>query len=1005
MLFNMRVWLAGLTAVLPLFGDPGVDYFETKVRPLLAAKCYACHSAKLASPMGGLRFDDSRVLRSVVKPNDADASRMIQAVRYQTIGMPPGGKLKDDDIATLVKWVEMGAPVPEVAVTRDVPGKAGVNHWAWQPLRPGAGSIDTQVRAKLQQNGLTPAARADQQTLIRRLSFDLTGLPPAAADFALPAEQAVDRYLASPRFGERWARHWMDVARYADTGFLGRAFLVSFGYRDWLIDAFNRDVPYDRFIALQLAADQMNDASKQDQAALGFLSLGVNPNRAVDLPDVVDDKIDLVTRGLLGLTVSCARCHDHKFDPIPTKDYYSLYGVFANTRYGVEPVRVGALPDFYEKRAADRKRIRQEYVRERLEVLRTEFRDPKEIRRYLDAVWEGRKSGGARLESLAREKNLNSLVLTRWAARILVANADDPLFAEWRAAESNPSEKYVERLTPPVDPKWKGLLYGPDAPPEVPLVDFPSIMTEGDSNTTRNLQWQYEQILNDAAYRGSKGILLGAEDRSPLKPAFVFTRGNQNDLGDPVGRCFPSVLMKGPVCFDKGSGRRELAQAITNERNPVAARIFVNRVWQRLFGEGLVRTPSDFGIRGDLPTHPELLDSLAAEFMQDGWSMKRLIRRMVLSETYLQSSADRAEARQKDPENKLLWRMPRRRLDFESLRDAMLTVAGRLDETIGGQPISIVATPADPRRTLYTMIERERPLALLKTFDVADPEQHSPQRYQTTVPQQGLFLLNSPFVGEMAQSLAARASSVQQLYRLTLGREATVKEVLRAEPLWRARPEAQSAPHAGPWLYGTATLDPESGKVSQFKPFRYYTGKSWQDASAGIDVVTGVSKLTASGGAPGDGLSSAVARRWVAPADCVLNVEGKLVLSVGPFEQRFHLSNGIRGWVVSSRKGVLGKWRVDSPPPPKDGITYAPSPSVTTDLKGIAVQRGEIIDFVVDSDGDYEADDFQWSPVITVGDEKWDARKDFAGPVIKKLTPREQLAQVLLLTNEFAFLD
>ncbi len=1004
MLSSVKALLAGLAAVLPLLGDPGVEYFETKVRPLLAAKCFACHSAKLASPMGGLRFDDPQVARSVVKPKDADASRMIQAVRYQTIGMPPGGKLKDEDIATLVKWVEMGAPVPEIAVTAAT-GKGAANHWAWQSLRPGAGSIDVQVRAKVQENGLAPSPRADHRTLIRRLSFDLTGLPPAAGDFALPVEQAVDRYLASPRFGERWARHWMDVARYADTGFLGRAFLVSFGYRDWLIDAFNRDVPYDRFIALQLAADQMNGTGKRDYAALGFLSLGVNPNRAVDLPDVVDDKIDLVTRGLLGLTVSCARCHDHKFDPIPTKDYYSLYGVFANTRYGVEPVRAGALPEFYEKRAADRKRIREEYIRERIEVLRTEFRDAKEIRRYLDALWDGRKTGGARLENLAREKNLNSLVLARWAGRILDAKKDDPWFAEWHAAESNPSAQFVERLTNPVDPKWKGLLYGPDAPPEVPLVDFPSIMTEGDSNTTRNLQWQYEQMLNDAAYRGSKGLVLGAEDRSPLKPSFVFTRGNQNDPGDAVGRCFPSVLIKSQVCFEKGSGRLELAQAITNERNPVAARIMVNRVWQHLFGEGLVRTPSDFGARGDLPTHPELLDTLAADFMKDGWSMKRLIRRMALSETYLQSSADRAEARQKDPENKLLWRMPRRRLDFESLRDAMLTVAGRMDESIGGQPISIVAVPADPRRTLYAMIERERPLALLKTFDVADPEQHSPQRYQTTVPQQGLFLLNSPFVGEMARALAARARDVRELYRLALGRDASEKEVLQAEPFWSARSEADTVPDAGPWRYGTARLDAESGKVSRFKPFRYYTGKSWQDASAGLDAVTGVSKLTANGGAPGDDLSSAVVRRWVSPVDGVMDVQGKLVLSVGAFEQRFHLSNGIRGWVVSSRTGLLGKWRVDSPPPPKDGITYPPSPSVTTELIGIAVERGETIDFVVDSDGDYEADDFQWSPVVAVGEKKWDAGKEFAGPPIRKLRPREQLAQVLLLTNEFAFLD
>ncbi|MEO8126862.1 MAG: DUF1549 domain-containing protein, partial [Bryobacteraceae bacterium] len=230
----MRVWIAGLLALTPLLGDPGVEYFETNVRPLLAAKCYACHSAKLASPMGGLRFDDPRVVRSTVKPKDADGSRLIQAVRYQSIGMPPTGKLKDDDIATLVKWVEMGAPVPEPEGVQSTSVTSAATRWAWQPLRPGTGSIDDQIHAKLKENGLTPAAAADHRTLIRRLSFDLTGLPPAEEDFRLTTEQAVDRYLASPRFGERWARHWMDLARYADTGFLSRAFMVSFGYRDWL---------------------------------------------------------------------------------------------------------------------------------------------------------------------------------------------------------------------------------------------------------------------------------------------------------------------------------------------------------------------------------------------------------------------------------------------------------------------------------------------------------------------------------------------------------------------------------------------------------------------------------------------------------------------------------------------------------------------------------------------------------------------------------------------------
>ncbi len=951
--------------------------------------------------MAGLRLDDTQSLASTVTPKNAAASRLIQAVRYQTKGMPPTGRLPQEEIDALARWVEMGAPQPEAAAPRSAAAKAAAakDHWAWQPLQPGSGSIDDLVLARLAGSGLAMSPPAAHRTFIRRLAFDLTGLPPELADYDLTAEQAVERYLGSPRFGERWARHWMDVARYADTGFLGRAFLVSFGYRDWLTGAFNRDLPYDRFVALQLAADQLG-ADKADHAALGFLSLGANPNRATDLPDVVDDRIDLVSRSLLGLTVSCARCHDHKYDPIPTRDYYSLYGVFANTKYGGEPVQLAALPAFYEKRAAERRKNRQDYIAERLEELRAEFRDPKEVRRFLDALWEGRDMGRSGLESLARERNLNSLVLMRWAAR-----TKDPVFDEWRAAKASPADAYSARLANPPDARWKALLHGPDAPPEVPVEDFPSIMTEGDANTTRDLQWQYEEILNDAAYRGSRGIVLGARDRDAIKPSFVFVRGNQNDLGDAVGRCFPSVLARQPDCFESGTGRLELARAIASPRNPIAARVAVNRVWQHLFGEGLVRTPSDFGVRGDPPTHPELLDSLADGFMRDGWSVKQLIRRIVLSRTYRQSSAGRPEALAKDPENKLLWRMNRRRLDFEALRDGMLAVAGKLDPTIGGQPVSIVATPADPRRTMYAAVERERPLALLKTFDVADPEQHSPQRYQTTVPQQGLFLLNSPFLGEMARSLAARAGDLNGLYRLALGRDATSPEISRAEPFWRGGDPVEPSPEPGAWRYGTAAFDPESGKVADFRPFRFFTGAAWRNASAGVDRETGVARLTADGGAPGDDLRACAVRRWISPVDGELRIEAKLVHAVGAFDLRFKLSNGIRGWIVSDRQGVLGKWRIDPPPPPKDHLSYKANPGIETNLDAVRVSRGEALDFVVDSIGDYESDDFNWSPKLTAAGKTWDARKDFAGPAFPKLTPREQLAQVLLLTNEFAFLD
>lgn len=1012
---GVRVWLLLFLAPLLALGQSPDEQFEKQVRPLLATKCYGCHNSKMPSPMAGLRLDQPSGLQSVVKPRDADGSRLIQAVRYQSVGMPPTGKLKPEEIASLVEWVTRGAVVPTgPAVLSDGRGDdPRKKHWAWQPLQPGKGTLDEQIRAKLSAHGLQLSPPATKQAQIRRLSFDLTGLPPAPGDSSLPYAQLVEKYLASPHFGERWARHWMDVARYADTGFLSKAMLASFGYRDWLIDAFNRDLPYDRFVALQLAADLMPDASKKDHAALGFLSLGLNPNRAVDLPDVVDDKIDVVTRGLLGITVSCARCHDHKFDPIPTKDYYGLYGVFANTRYGQEPVQLAPMPAFYEKRVAERKRIREAYIQERLEILRNEFREPKEVSRYLDALWAGRKLSRAALENLAREKNLNSLVLNRWADRLLDPARQDALATQFREAVSNPAEAYTAKLTNPTDPNWKGLLFGKEAPPEVPVEEFAFIMTEGDANTTRDLQWQYEQMLNDGLYRGQAQIVLAAQDQPVIKPAHVFRRGNQNDLGEPVGRCFPSVLQPKAPCFHQGSGRLELAQAITAAENPIAARVMVNRVWQKFFGEGLVRTPSDFGVRGDAPTHPELLDRLAADFQQQGWSLKGLIRKIVLSDTYRQASQDNPTARAKDPENKLLWRMPRRRLDFEALRDAMLTVSGKLRPETGGQPISLTALPSDGRRTMYALIEREKPLALLKTFDVADPEQHSPQRYQTTVPQQGLFLLNSPFVGEMARGVAERSPSLEALYARVLQRPPTPEEVQLALPLWQAEKQdsATANPRQAPsaWQYGTGTIDPVAGTIKDFVPFRFFTGRAWQNASAGVDATTGVARLTAGGGAPGDNERSAVVRRWKAPAKGTVEIEGKLVLQVGAFAIRFRLSNGIRGWVISDRKGPLGRWQIDLPSQPADGIQYASNPSVETKITKLSVEEGECIDFVVDSRGDYEADDFSWAPLLrwqgNGGERRFDAREQFAGPPTPRLQPKERLAQVLLLSNEFAFLD
>lgn len=622
-----------------------IRFFETKIRPVLAESCYRCHSAQTKKSRGGLLLDTKAGIRKggssgpAVVPGQAEKSLLIQAIRYQNpdLQMPPNGKLPAEAIAALEEWVRSGAPDPrDEAIAEKTKGE---KHWAFQPVRSVTlptiqradwpiNAIDVFVLARLEAAGPEPLPEADRGTLIRRAYFNLIGLPPSAEEVERfvgdpsPAayEALIDRLMASPHFGERWGRYWLDVARYADTkGYVftqDRQYRDAFKYRDWVVRALNRDLPYDQFILQQLAADQMQKESRSLDA-MGFLTLG---RRFLnDIHDIIDDRIDVVTRGLMGLTVTCARCHDHKYDPIPQADYYSLYGVFSSSQ---EP--------------------------------------------------------------------------------------------------------------------------------------------------------------------GNAPSTLRLEDRSRPQNVRIFIRGNSRNLGREVPRQFLEVLSgKERKPFRNGSGRKEMAEAVASSDNPLTARVFVNRVWRQLFGKGLVEGPSDFGARSDPPSHPDLLDHLALGFMNQGWSVKWLIRQMVLSRTFRQQSGSHTLGKRVDPENRLLWRMNRRRLDFEAMRDTLLAAAGRLDLTVGGPSVNITRPPFSTRRTLYGRIDRQNLPSLFRTFDFASPDTHSPRRFQTSVPQQALYLFNHPFLMEMASSLFERpelqkaqapAEKIRRLYRAIYGREPLPEE-------------------------------------------------------------------------------------------------------------------------------------------------------------------------------------------------------------------------------------
>jgi mono/diheme cytochrome c family protein len=710
------LWFAaGVARAAP--ADPqALEYFEKRVRPVLVEKCQSCHGPK--KQQGGLRLDSGAALLKggdngpVVQPGEPDKSLLIQAVRQGgDLKMPPKGKLDTDAVAALAGWVKMGAPWPEAATPTT--GSSAVaevrkSHWSFRPVtRPAlpavknaawvSNPIDRFVLARLEAAGLTPSPPADRRTLLRRVSFDLIGLPPTPeevaafeADTAPEAyERLVDRLLASPRYGERWGRHWLDVSRYADTkGYVftdERRFPYAYTYRDYVIRTFNDDLPYDQFVVQQLAADQLplgNDP--RPLAAMGYLTLGrrfLNNQQ-----DIIDDRIDVTMRGLQGLTVACARCHDHKFDPIPQKDYYSLYGVFASS---VEP--------------------------KDLPLLGTPERTP-EL-----AAFEAELTKRKAVVEKFRQEHQKELSQRNRKVR----------------DELRGLQKKVDQ--------WQ--VVGRGAPPRA-------------------------MVLNDMA--------------APVEP-HVLLRGNPRSPGPAVPRQFLEVVAgerRRP--FKKGSGRLELAQAIASKDNPLTARVLVNRVWAWHFGQGLVRTPSDFGTRGEPPTHPELLDWLAATFMEEGWSVKKLHRLILLSSTYRQASDGNDRAAQADPENRLLGRMNRQRLDFEAMRDGLLAAAGRLDAARGGPAVDLTRAPFSTRRSVYGFIDRQNLPGLFRTFDFASPDASTAQRYTTTVPQQALFLMNSPFVVEQARHFVSRpdvagqpsdAAKIDRLYRLAYGRAAAPEEI------------------------------------------------------------------------------------------------------------------------------------------------------------------------------------------------------------------------------------
>ncbi len=802
-------------------------HFEAKVRPLLLAKCGICHSGK--SPQAGL--DLSKPI-SLAKAQDA--LKRMRSEGGKPV-MPPSGKLSDTEIGSIAQWVKEGAGWPQVTPGgHGQVGRAIGKHWSFivptRPLEPPVekSGIDAFVLGALYKSKITPGPPADKRTLLRRVSFDLIGLPPSPSEMAsfladtAPNAYAkqVDRLLASKFFGERWGRHWLDVARYADSNGLDEntAHANAWRYRDWVIEALNRDLPYNQFIQQQIAGDLLRTGNEDEDAsrltATGYLVLGpkvlAEPDKEKMVMDIVDEQIEVVTKSVIGLTVACARCHDHKFDPIATKDYYALAGIFKSTRtmeklstvarWYEQPVPLPNLNIRVEQAAYDK-------------AVGPAKQGVEDAKKKLDNALNG--TGKALLADASAFVRGEHLGKENYGPKSI--NSDgSPSFGEWdftvpkagrykiylryaaeearpvvlTVAGKNVGKKIANSVTggwQEEDQRWEtagvqvlepGLCtVRIERNGAIPHFSRIALIPAAGAGADLDLTGAEKalKVAQDAlkVVEGKKPVgasVMCVTENAKVEDVKVHIRGDTQTLGDLVERGFPSVLCGGtrqPLEQPKASGRKELAFWLTRPEHPLTARVAVNRVWQALFGEGLVGTSDNWGLRGDKPTNPELLDYLAVSFVEDDrWSMKQLIRRIVLTDTYQRTSRySDPVGQKKDIENKLLWRQNRRRLDAEPLRDSLLFVAGTLDTTMGGTLLSSKnydyvtndqsANKAQydaPRRAIYLPVIRNAVYDFFGTFDFGDPSMVNAKRFTTTVSPQALYLLNSPLVMAQAQA-------------------------------------------------------------------------------------------------------------------------------------------------------------------------------------------------------------------------------------------------------------
>ena len=941
-------------------------------------------------------------------------------------------------------------------------------HWAFEPIQhssvPEAAEGDPIrwfIAESLNKEGIDFSLSADRRDWVRRLYYNLIGLPPSynelrtlSGDVRSDSEisrDLVDTLLGSPQYGEHWARLWLDVARYSDTkgyayGSEEFNFPHAWLYRDWVISAFNKDLSYKNFVLMQLAADLMlaqGLCDRSDLAAMGYLTLG---RRFISVePDIIDDRIDVVTRGLMGLTVSCARCHDHKFDPIPTKDYYALYGVFKSSHEELtaldlqssDPLvelnkKKDSLTQEFEKKAQElesRFLIRAgEYMLASLkiedvpppdfaEIIEKDDLNPAQIRRWYEYLVQNDRKMDPVFEPWMALVKLNEETFADEVPKILdgLSDANDLVISKLREVPlmsiSDVADCYAELLQSvgktdqnSIDKKQlANVVSGKGSPIRVPrkyIHDVEWLFDEGSKTPLKKKLADIEREIIKLGKEAPHSLIL--VDRSVPLNVNVFNRGDYSNQGEHVERGYLSMFGQGAKTkFTQGSGRLELARKIVSKDNPLTARVIVNRIWKSHFGEGLVKTESDFGLRSRAPSHPKLLDFLASELIDSGWSIKHIQRLIATSSvSRILSSAFPA----KDPDNRFLSVYPRRRLSFESMRDTMLSISGELDLKIGGPPKELFGGEIPTRRSIYGKIDRQFLPSVLRVFDFANPELHAPRRYLTNVPQQALFLMNSKFTIDRAKALSARVQNdypegntkakVNRFYEYVYGRRPHSEELNRSVLFIKnsVDNEEEDQSLAKAWSYGFGKFDKNSGKITNYKALPFFDGSAWGGGSKWPDPALGWVRLTADGGHVGNSVKHAAVRRWKSPSSSRIKITG----SISKVEA---CGDGIRAWVSSNRKGLIANWKVEFD---------KEQPAIIKDLD---VEEGEIIDFIVDCGemNDFYCDGFLWAPVIKSMREEvsWSALTHFSakGNNNVSLSAWQRFAQALLISNEVMFLD